>query len=81
MEFKVDVFGHLCVWLYLRVCGGGYVRVCVWVMHVRVCVCVCVWLYWQRNRIQHRYLAFKLISILQYKASDNLTLIIAILLK
>ena len=42
MEFKVDVFGRVCVWLYLRVCGGGYVRVCVWVMHVRVCVCVCV---------------------------------------
>ena len=48
---------------------------------VYVCVCgkviyLCVVL--QRNRIQQRYLAIILVGISQYKASHNLTLILAI---
>ena len=49
---------------------------------ILTCVCgkviyLCVVL--QRNRIQQRYLAIILVGISQYKASHNLTLILAIL--
>ena len=51
---------------------------CVILTCVCVCVCgyICVW--FCKETIQQRYLAIILVGISQYKASHNLTLILAI---